>query len=526
MNCLYILAAPSTVGKSTLLQRFILEKTNSKLSWCGVNKYSTRDCRGTDSEGITDDVIDIDNRTDELRSARTNYEKYKKLIGSNDQEELQKKIAYEDLIKERFQYIKNYCGDQSKGVAYHMNANIYGFNYQEIADCLKNNNAALICSNFDAILELKNNKQFGNRVQVIYIASSMDERIFLSRFKIRMEGSESIFNLTPAELEEFEEHHRLMHFEKSEEKDFQMKDLWSEYNSTIQKRKEEIRILFEHYINNIGIVDHVILNFYDLEYMYKQMREVIKKNNECKTLIRKSNVPIFMVCAAPSSGKGTLMEIVGDTRKVGDSILRVKKYTKCERSPWTNRRDNIEPIGNDGTFENYIPANAMWAWKGHRTHGHCACVERECAVNLEEMQKNMMSKKAQIFIADFQEIEYARELFPENIVILYLHATHNSATMKHITRKRTKEIREEIAKDAKEKEKLILNDNEIYKRVITEPCKTALEKKIQADLKEIRAIHEQYAEFIGHVDHVLLNTGTQNDLALQMRKLLKEYGCI
>lgn len=544
MNCLYILVAPSAVGKSALLHQLKSEKNGSRFFWRSIKKYSTRDCRGVDkTSGIEDDVVDIDGNNDELISARsslqtieTNYEQRKKTNSNSQDDEIKVKNARDTLFGARVRYIEQYCNDtdaEKKGVVYHMNTNLYGFNYQEICDCLKTDNGVIICSDFDTIRTLKANEIFGQFVKVIYIASSMDEKVLLNRYKGRMGVDEQVFSIDQEGLDKVERYNnlilsagRLGYYEKIEETIPKLNEIWNSmlvYYSTICNRKEKIRLLFNQYIENIGIIDNVILNFYNLEYMYSQMRNIIIKNNNIALQHKTSSPPIFMVCAAPSSGKGTLMEIVGDIGKIDGSLVQVKKYAKRNPSPLTDRRDNMVPIGKDGEFEQFMPKSAIWKWIGHKAKDTAVVsVEKEYAVNKDEILENLKHNKSQIFIANFNEIANAKKYFSNNIVVLYLHATHDTETKKHIERKRRFECRVQIIEDA-QKSGEDLSDKEVTEREQSEKYIKVRDQRIKADLEEIRDTHYEYVKYITEVDHVLLNTGTQDDLIMQMQKILKVY---
>lgn len=539
MNCLYILVAPSAVGKSALLHQLKTECcSQGQPFWYAINKYSTRDCRGVDSSGIADDVVDIDNKTEDLQKARQKYD----LLRCNDVSSVEAQIKYksalDELIAKRFQYIESYCkdtGDEKKGIVYHLNTNLYGFNYKEISSCLERGNGVIICSDFDTIRTLKNNPIFGKQVRVVYIASSMDEKVLLQRYKGRIGENEQIFNINKESLGLVENYNnlilsaaRLGFYEKIEETIPLLNETWNsmlKYYTTICNRKEKIRLLFNQYIENIAIIDHVILNFYDLEYMFKQMKNVIINNN-CGQNSQTISAPVFMVCAAPSSGKGTLMEIVSDIGKIDGSLIQIPKYAKREAAPLTDRRDGMIPIGSDGKFEDYIsPSDCIWNWIGHKTSDTQASVsvEKEYAVNIQYIRNNIKNGKAQIFISNFGEIEKARALFPNNLVVLYLHATHDTETRKHIQKKRELESRKKIRQIAQRDESLDLSDDDVTKRFLSDDNQELLKNTINTDLNEIKETHYRYVDCISQVNHVILNTGTQDDLILQMLKVLKIY---
>lgn len=526
MNYLYILVAPSAVGKSSLLNEFRTKKNSATNDyyWYAINKYSTRDCRNANQKSRDrDDVINIDDKSDELIAAKNEYIKKKDEADINKQDaeiQLNFKLAEEKLQIERSHYIEKLCNSKGKvknGIIYYMNRNIYAFNYREIEEGLKLHNCVIICSDFDTIKELKENPIFGNQVQVIYIASSMDENTLLERYKDRMKSGEKVFNITNEGLAKIEEYNeimlsagRLKYYEIIEANIPKLNNTWNsmlEYYKTICARKENIRKLFSLYIENIAYVDHVILNFYNLDYMYEQMRKIIENNNENDVNDKKIKTPLFMVCAAPSSGKGTLMEIVGNIGKINDTIIQVEKYAQRKPNPLTDHRDNMKPIGNE-KFENYIKDKKnIWEWEGHKKNIKAI---KKYAVDIEKINENIKNGNSQIFIANFEQIKKAKELFPNNIVILYLHATHESETLKHIENKRLTSIKE----NSVEKAKITDEQIKISKEFI---------EAVNSDLTEIKDTHMDYKKYISEVDHVLLNTGTEDDLINQMLKILKVY---
>lgn len=536
MNYLYILVAPSAVGKSELLNKLNNEFNNGKPLWERVNKYSTRDCRGIDKvSGYPDDVIDIDSCNEELRVASIAFKKLKENNISNNSKEYRE--AYEELFLARLNYIKEHCENNDviqKGVVYFMNNNIYGINAEEIREGLKKNNLAVIISDFRAIKLLKEIKGLQNRIKVVYIASSMDERELLKRYKNRMGESEVPYNITNEGMEEINKLNliiqgacELKYYEKIEDTVPILTEKWNSmlsYYSTIRARAMNIRMLYNRYIDNIALIDYVILNFYDLEYMFVQMRNIVYFNNDSNSnLSRLVRNPVFMVCAAPSSGKGTLMEIVGDIGKIDGSIVQITKYAKRKANEITDRRDKMQPIGDDGEFSDFIDGE-IWEWIGHKENTNSNCIntnkQRTYAIDLSEVRQNIEKHKTQIFVANFDEITKFRECFPDNAVVLYLHATHQSETEKHLYTKRSNEILNAI------KESYSLNEDskEELQNIFLQPeYQQKLEELVNADKDEIEAIHKKYLKFNTLIDHVLLNTGTQADLVEQMLNLIGKY---
>lgn len=167
---LYILVAASAVGKSELMRQMQKEKL-----WEGVPKYSTRDVRYKDGE--IDDVKELDN------------------MQIKDLPEEQR----QDARRERIKKLKEKCG-AGKGIVYYKNGNMYGIVVEEVLKVLERTNAVVIISDFHAIAQLKTEfLELCDRMRVLYIASTIDERVLLERYKKR-ETTE--FNLAPEKEKE------------------------------------------------------------------------------------------------------------------------------------------------------------------------------------------------------------------------------------------------------------------------------------------------------------------------------------
>ena len=167
---LYILVAASAVGKSDLMRQMQKESL-----WKSVPKYSSRDVRYKDGE--IDDVVELDG------------------LQIKDMPEDQRAKARGERIK----LLKERCGD-GKGVVYYKNGNLYGIVVQEVLNIMENTNAIAIISDFHAIAQLKTEfAELQDRIRILYIASSIDERVLLERYKKR-ETTE--FNLVPEKEKE------------------------------------------------------------------------------------------------------------------------------------------------------------------------------------------------------------------------------------------------------------------------------------------------------------------------------------
>lgn len=505
---LYVLVAASAVGKSVLLHKMKEEKL-----WEPVNKYSTRDVRGPE-----DDVKKIDDNT----------------ITTSNKVEL--RLARAERLKEM-------CSG-GKGRVYYKNGNFYGFIYAEIIETLKTNNAVIIVSDFESIKELKERPELKGRVRVLYIASTIDERQLLDRYR---EREQTRFNIDSEETKKVIDKIdtfglvlgsavRLNYLDKIEEIMPLLNEEWNSilpYFNTIKTRAANIRRLYNGYIENISLIDYCLLNFYKLEYMYAQTRNIINSNTSPKRQI--SYPPVFMVCAAPSSGKATLMEIVGDLGEIENSIRITTKYAKREPRPDTDKRDGMIAIGKNAEFRERIKNEKdIWEWQFHQPNGV------QYAVDLNEIRMNIDDGVPQIFISNMKQIEKALQHFPDHIVVLYLHATHETETRKHIEKKRIHDLEGELRQegydeseivDILEKAKRVYNfqfdiargSNKIPNELPTDKTENRLHNSIVADLKEIKDVHDEFPNFNVKIDHVLLNTGTEEDLINQMQNLLHYY---
>ena len=367
---LYILVAASAVGKSELMRQMQKEKL-----WEGVPKYSTRDVRYKDGE--IDDVRELDNQQIKDMS-----------------EELRQKARGERIKK-----LKEKCG-AGKGIVYYKNGNLYGIVVQEVLKILDRTNAVAIISDFHAITQLKTEfLELRDKIRVLYIASTIDERVLLERYKKR-ETTE--FNLTPKKeketLKNIAEFNsvvasatRLHYIQRIEEVMPLLNEEWNSilpYFETIKTRSTNIRMLYNQYIENIAKIDYPILNFYNLNYMYSQARSLLSndvRKNDKKRVIRDCS-PIFMVCAAPSAGKATLMEVIGDLGEVDGNIQITRKYAQRSSRKNTDGRDGMVAIGAEGRFEEYISPDYIWTWQFHNTNSNAGTWY---AVDRSEIEKNI-----------------------------------------------------------------------------------------------------------------------------------------
>jgi guanylate kinase len=491
---LFVLVAASAVGKSVLVNKMCEEGL-----WQKASKYSTRDYRGID-----DDVVKIDEES--IKSVENPEEKSK-------------------IRAARMKQLIEICGC-GKGKVYYKNGNIYGVSIMEIVEGLKSSHLSIILSDFKVIEELKKDIRLQGRIKVMYLASTIDERELLKRYKEREKTEFPDANKTIKTINQIQNMSsillsagRLKYLTKIEETLPLLNEEWNQYVpyfDTIKTRATNIRMLYNRYIDNIALIDYVILNFYDLEYIYKQARNILNNIQSKRDII---NPPIFMVCAANSSGKATLMEIVGDIGAVHENIVVTTKYAKRDNRP-TDGRDGMIAIGRNEKFKDFmenkvnctIEEKDIWEW-GFKQR------PTKYAVCHKEISNNLKDKKAQIFISNMGEIENARRFYANNIVVLYLHATHATETKKHITSKRKFELEEEIKNQhntySAEDIKYEFENNMIVQE--------RFNKIVATDEKEIEEVHNDFCDHNINIDHVLLNTGTREDLIEQMTNLINYY---
>jgi len=168
------------------------------------------------------------------------------------------------------------------------------------------------------------------------------------------------------------------------------------------------------------------------------------------------------------------MEIIGDLGTVNNNIVITKKYEKRDPRK-TDGRDGMIAIGAEGNFDMYIPdTNNQWKWKFHINN------PTEYAVDHSEIRRNITGGNAQIFISNIYEIKNSCDFYPENAVILYLHATHATETKKHIELKE----RDGIYKDIRAKLNFEASDEDVKNIFDSKP---EFQQKFEEQVKKIFA---------------------------------------
>ena len=542
----YILIGASASGKGTLMTHFCEEGL-----WERAKKYSTRGLRENDAnEDITplinDEIIDLEKEEKELNKRKE----------ENDSEEarLDLFVVQNKLKDARLSMINKYCGG-NKGIVYFLNGNFYGIQIDSIPERLQHTNVAVVCSDFHVIERLKSDSRLTERVRIVYIATTIDEKELLRRFKEREETK--FDGISDASIQEINDYtsvltsaSRLKYYSKIEEVMPELNERWNSilpYFNTIKARATNIRLLYNRYIDHIAEIDCPILNFDSIEFMFGQLRNYILHSKPKRKF---KSPPIFMVCAPQSSGKATLMNIVGGLGEVNKNIVITKKYADREERK-TDLRDGMKALNKKGAafFEEIkklegIRDDDIWSWNFHDG-------KNWYAVSLKEIRSNIEKGQAQIFISNIGQIKKARELFPDNLVVLYLHAAHKSETEKHIRDKRRhdtiskactsnciKTIDESDRNNKSVKYKWEKRDGVPLsvaeaKELFEESCllHEVYEEDVKASLNEIAKVFgtirdpktPSFADNNYNIDHVLLNTGTNNDLIEQMMNLINAY---
>lgn len=224
------------------------------------------------------------------------------------------------------------------------------------------------------------------------------------------------------------------------------------------------------------------------------------------------------------------MAAIGDMGKIrGDIVVTNKFAAYRDKSLTTDGRDGMISLGkNNGNLKLAMEEKLkcrlsdddIWRWRFKKR-------PQEYAVCHGEIRKHIQDKKAQIFVSNMSEIENARTFYADNIVILYLHATHATATRKHVELRRRDElekaIRERLAKKKSIMEKDVKWEEVKYEFEGNVEIQKEFQEKVAESEEEIVEVHNNFCEHNISIDHVLLNTGTREDLIEQMNNLIDHY---
>lgn len=462
---LYVIMGASGSGKTTLLQNIVAEK---KLC-LAAKKYSTRERRP--------DTYDTNGN-----------------------------LICDDITHLSLAELESKCD-----ILYEINNNKYGVDSSEIIRALTRgrNDLVLILSDIRAIKILKQKVERAKHfLKVMYLLSRLDSvSEFTKTWQTRVEkdlqsgGKDpskdvvNINNMISDELMGFAARIRSnptkLNIEQISLECDRIIRLLPESESN-RKRSEKIRLMFTQYVNNIGLFDYVILNTTTISDMNQQAENIINynKNRNMVQLAKHKYLKgpvVFIVCASPKSGKGTLME---NLNIMGASQIQITpKYADREPAP-NDKRDGMIALGKDGfdkKFSKKFLQKKCWTWSFHKSG-------TRYAVQREDIVQRINQGTCQIFVSNFEQIYCVTNESNEDLnkvlsdikarfVYIYLH------------RVRTQE---EIAEQVKD-------------------------EKTRAEISEI---HQSYIENIAHIDHVIINPNYltfSEDLHDQIMSLIELY---
>lgn len=453
-HVLYIIMGGSGSGKTTLLQHVVYENKICK----AAKKYSTRPTR----PNIISNGITIQDDTNHL-----------------ELEDIEKKC---DVLYER-------------------NGNKYGASSSEIIEELNRDNYIIVISDIRSIKYLKKKvEESGHFVKVIYILSKMDsydefsktcETRINSSYRNDEEKSPSKVKEKIVErLEDFSKKLKNVKGFGISETNQLCQDIKSYFpdSESNEKRYEKIKFTFKQYVYNIGLFDYVILNTTTLDDLYRQADNIINFNNNPSNMRvskhqRIKGPVIFVVCASPKSGKGTLMEnlnIMG-----ANQIQITPKYSNRNPEP-NDKRDGMCAIGKDD-FEklitNEIKNGNFRCWSFHGGTKY--------AIKRDDVISRLNQGIPQIFVSNFQALTKVLEKngngnnwrkISSRFVYIYLHRVRTDTQIK---------------------------------------CQVDKSK-----IKDVKKTHEDYIKNISLIDHVLINPDNltfSEDLHDQMMSLIELY---
>lgn len=435
-GCLYILSGASGCGKTTLLNSLCTSETAKELSIVKAPKFSERERRPNDPD---DDIIHV-------KSIH---------LGEFD-------------------------------IAYVINNTVYGIKLYEINRLLEEGgNCFIIISDLRVVRRLKG--IFGQRARSVYVASAIDpdrlHRIQQERLGFRPDAIQK--SILSRHFERVNAAARLGWWDRVSGCVQELYTDWRAYATDSQSteiRAQRIRAFYIRYIEYIQLFDHVILNYTEdrPEEMAKQMINLVKAGKRIDELRNNRKYPpLFILAAASSSGKGTLMEMLN---LIGsDRISIVSKMAK--RKPKENdKRDGMIAIGPDGEF----PPTYDFRWIFHKKE-ELGVKGVEYAVSTGEIERNIEAKRAQIVVSNFEQFPIFRQRWPEHAIFLYLYRLSSS------------------------------EDIRAHHYGIYEPTEA------EARIAEIGEVHSNFIHHIPEIDHILLNTSFREDLYDQMFQLISHY---
>lgn len=474
-HVLYILMGASGSGKTTLLQHIVYEERLCH----AAKKYSNRRVRPSEE-------------------------------------------ADGAIIKDDVRHLSLSALERKCDILYEINNYKYGVNSAEIIKCLDDLDSDsskskfglfLILSDVRAIKLLKQKVEAGGHlVKVMYLLSRMDSSAdFIRTWQKRVEEEMGALKSTSLAYRRLEKSNQTVAGILSEfsSKSYggqpnvnivKISDLCNRLTSALpqsetnKKRSEKIRLMFTQYVHNIGLFDHVILNTTTKDDMFKQAKNIIEFYNDtnkqrlAKHKLLKGPV-IFVLCASPKSGKGTLME---NLNIMGASQIQITpKY--ANRAPAANdKRDGMIALGKSGFEEKFEGEGEVWKWSFHTADNNSGGTKY--AVKKDDIVKHLNKGISQIVVSNFEQLECITD--------------ENDTPLSHI-----------------------LNDLKarmifIYLHRVRTDDETVQQIPDAVKQKEVQEIHARYIKNIANVDHVIINPNYltySEDLHDQMMSLIELY---
>jgi guanylate kinase len=416
---------------------------------------------------------------------------------------------YDDITHMSLSELEKKCD-----IFYEINNNKYGVNSLEIISALMKHgkDIILILSDIRAIKLLKRKvEESGHLVKVIYLLSRMDsatefaktwQKRIKDKFQSRQDNNNEAKNIRvqiEAELK------RYLNLPESDPYLIDIGRVNSLCDSIMsylpqsesgRKRAEKIRLMFTQYVHNIGIFDYVILNTTTKYDMFTQAKYIIEHNSNtdnqrlAKHKLLKGPV-IFIVCASPKSGKGTLME---NLNIMGVSQIQITPKYADREAAMNDKRDGMIAKGKQGFANEFTNKNnrTYWEWSFH-TNTQTG-EETNYAVKREDVVKRFNKGICQIFVSNFEQLE---RVYDDSDIIL-------QSVLSNF------------------KERLVF----IYLYRVRTEAEIAMQISDEKRRAEISEAHQKYIKNISRIDHVIVNPNYltySEDLHDQMMSLVELY---
>lgn len=483
MNKLYFIFGASGSGKTTLLQNIVY-----KLKLCGsVQKYSTRN-----------------ERADEIWHDGT-------------------------VIKDDAKHLEQHEIEKKCDVIYESNGYQYGFDSKEVAKALLNQDIVVVLSDVRAIKVLKEKVgNYGFSSKVIYLSSKMDSpNEFIATWQKRIDDSENKkINNNEITYEQSKINKEKLITKLLSANDIFVNDLKNNNqiipltfnhcsylkqllpeSSTYNKREEKIRLMYTRYIHNITLFDYVILNYSTVDDMLRQAENIITFNKSHTSKKRPKGPVIFMICASPKSGKGTLMQ---NLNIMGASKIQITPKYASKNPPKTNeeilntKRDGMVMKGEDWFNKIFHDeeSSEYWKWRFHQDANNPAGTAY--AVKIEQIINRLKNGISQVFTSNFIQVERLRKDkklqntlkgVHGKIVVVYLHRVRDDKTL-----------------------------DEQFRINYDDSISDVQKKKVRK--LEVNKVYQQYINNITSVDHVIINPSYltySEDIHDQMMTLIELY---